>query len=373
MCPKTPLNDIVSGASFGAFARDEHARIAVQAALEKSQIQSIGGILLFLTTGYALDPRKAIKEAVKASGSVNVSGCCSLGVFNEESSSREMEGAVAMAFPQGSAFSPLIDSNHNPDIDTLFLSLCSPNAAAIAVHALCNRQFGAITSDEIGEGPYSVWQAGKIVEREYSHTVLPDNLHYHLLKCESVRPLSSVMQINKSHQHQLIELDQQPALDSLNQFLSEHSDAIVANSTLNLVAMVSETSNPESITNGHHQLLHVVNVDEPAKRLDLSAPIKAGQRLVWAVRDQRYAERQIRQQLEKTKQELHRKPKFAIMFRNVNRGTHFYQRQDHELRIFKEIFPTTAMIGLLSQAELLPGYRAKTTVHHSSTVFGFFY
>lgn len=363
---------IASGSSFGAFANDEHAKLAVVAALKKLPGCRIGGVLLFLTTGYALAPQDAIKEAVRASDTLNITGCCALGIFTDQASSSGLEGAIALAFSHRVALSPLLPTQQAASIDSLCLSFSSPNAAVIAIESANIRQFGAIASDQFGEGPYSLWQGAKIVEREYNHNVFHSESQHYLAKCESVRPISPLMQINRSDRHQLIEIEQLAALDSLYQLLPDdwnnHNEYIA----INIVAMVSETSDPKSIGSGHHQLLHVVSIDPATKRVMLSEPIKAGRRMYWAIRDPQYAEQQMRLSLLKAKREFVDDPSYALMFSNINRGPDFYQGHSRDLQLFREIFPDTPMAGILSQSEITPGYRSKAAIHHSSTVFGLF-
>ncbi|MFT5612727.1 MAG: hypothetical protein ACI9LU_003239 [Polaribacter sp.] len=367
-----PHKQIASGSSFGAFASEEHAKRAVQAAIKKIPDRPIGGVLLFLTTGYALYPQTAIRAAVKVSGTLNVTGCCALSVFTEQDSSTDKEGAVAMAFSHEAALSPLLSAEQGGRTSELCLSLSSPNAGKIAIQSANIKQFGAIASDEFGEGPYSLWQGGRIVEREYCHNVFAGSGQPYLAKCESARPLSPLLQINRSDAHELIELDQRPALDSLNEWLPAQLQNCEPDLGLSIVALVAETSDPDSIDSGHHQLLHVVSIDKATKRLMLSEPIKAGRRILWAIRDPQYAEQQMRLRLLEAKRNFSGQPGYALMFSNINRGTDFYQDHNRDLRLFAEIFPNTVMVGISSQAEIIPGYRSNASIQHSSTVFGLF-
>lgn len=373
MSPQTPpRTQIASGKSFGAFASEEHARLAVQAAIARSAGHRIGGVLLFLTSGYALYPQRAIREAAKASGTLNITGCCSFGVFTEQDNSTHMEGAAALVFPHQAALSPLVTAEQSGREKDLCLSLSSPNTGEIAIQTANIRQFGAIVSDEFGEGPYSLWQGGKIIEREYSHNIFANGSKHYLGKCESVRPISPLMQINRSYRHELMELDQRAALDSLFEVMPDETDNSDEHIAVNIVAVVSETSDPKSIDLGHHQLLHVVAIDKATKRVMLSEPIKAGRRMFWAIRDPQYAEQQMRLRLLEAKREFSNQPSYALMFSNINRGPEFYLGHDRDLQLFNEIFPDTPMAGLLSHAEITPGYRSNASIHHSSTVFGLF-
>ena len=373
MNPQSPTHkQIATGTSFGAFASEEHVKVAVQAAIAKLPGQRIGGVLLFLTTAYALHPQTAIRQAVKVSGSLNITGCCALSVFSEQDSNIDREGAVAMAFSHEAALSPLSTAEQAGRTAQLCLSLSSPNAGSIAIESANIKQFGAIVSDEFGEGPYSLWQGGRIVEREYSHNLWPSGGQHYLAKCESARPLSPLMQINRSDQHVLVELDQRPALDSLNELLPAQLKDSGQDLGLSIMAVVSETSDPKSINSGHHQLLHIVSTDKATKRVMLSEPIKAGRKMLWAIRDPQYAEQQMRLQLLEAKRNFTGQANYALMFSNISRGSNFYQGHNRDLQLFAEIFPDTAMVGISSHAEITPGYRSNASIHHSSTVFGLF-
>ena len=90
---------IASGLSYGALPHDEHARRAVSQAMQKMQGDTIGSVLLFLTTGYASQPQRAITEAARAAGTPQVFGCCAVGILNESEWLLDAEGAVALVFP----------------------------------------------------------------------------------------------------------------------------------------------------------------------------------------------------------------------------------------------------------------------------------
>ena len=262
---------VASGSSYGALPRDQHARLAVQAAMGKMRPDTVGSVLLFLTSGYAHKPQMAIKEAVKAAGTPQVSGCCAMGLLTEQEWLLDVEGAVAMVFPRDFGIQPWSVARQSGMTPSWSLTLSSPNASSMAVNAISEPQFGALSSDEFGHGPFSLWQSGRIVEREFTHTALPVNCEYIIGKAEGIRRISPVMQINRAKGHNLLDLNQQSAVDNVLAHLPENLHSLGLQQPINLVAAISENTSRESIDNGHYRLLHIVSFD-PAGQT--STPIR---------------------------------------------------------------------------------------------------
>ena len=161
------LNSVATGISYGAIADDEHAKVAVQRAMAKLPNTRVASVLLFLTSTFAHNPQNAIKLAAIAAGTTQVLGCCATGLISEEDWLLDGEGAVAMIFSNDFAMTPQSLVPHSDQANATFLCLTSPNAAQMAIHSLdTGRTIGALSSDEYGHGPFSIWQSGKISEQE---------------------------------------------------------------------------------------------------------------------------------------------------------------------------------------------------------------
>jgi small ligand-binding sensory domain FIST len=352
---------VATGASYGAIAKDEYAREAVKNALAKMRPCTVGSVLLFLSNEYAHSPQNAIKEAAKAAGTPLVFGCCAVGLLTEEEWLLDVEGAVAMVFPQELSIQPLRVLRPQGIKPKLVFTLASPNAVDMAISSCDSPQFGSVTSDEYGQGPYSIWQSGRIVEQEYCQTAFSNLLEPEIVLAEGVERLSPVMQINRSEDNILHQVNLQGACDNISSYVSVASP-------FDLFCAVSETSNPESIEQGHYQLIHVLDINNQANTVTLADDVKAGRHLFWARRNITSAQTSIESELESAKQRLGKEPEFALMFANVTRGPEFFGGIDMDLEAFKTAFPGTPLIGFYGNSEIAPGFKAPALQRHHATV-----
>jgi len=154
--------EVGTGLSYGAIAHDEHASQAVQKARQQMpEGSTIGSVLLFLSSEYAHKPQGAIREAAKAAGTPQIFGCCAIGLLTEQEWLLDVQGAVAMVFPSHLGVHALNVLQQQGVTPESILTLSTPNAATIAVNSSDIKQTGAITTDEYGHGPFSVWQSGR--------------------------------------------------------------------------------------------------------------------------------------------------------------------------------------------------------------------
>lgn len=369
------LQIVATGVSYGALPNDEHAKLAVQNAIKKMAPCAIGSVLLFLSCGYAHKPQPAITLAAKAAGTPQIFGCCAMSLLTEQEWLLDAEGAVAMVFPREYSIKPLQVMQQLGVSPNLAITLCTPNAATIAVNSSDIAQMGAITTDEYGHGPFSVWQSGRIVEKEFSHNAFSPDINNIVKTAKGVHQISPIMQVNRSDGHRIIEVNQSNALDNLLEHLPNNLQSLGLQQPYNLLCAVSENTDVESIENGHYKLHHIVANDDKQRHIMLSGSIKAGRHLFWAIRDEKTAEQTMKQALLDSKQQLSKQnstAKFCLMFPNIGRGPEFYNGRDRDLELFKEVFPNVPMIGFYGNGEIAPGHRLAGLIHRYSTVFSVF-
>ncbi len=355
---------VATGSSYGASPDDEHAYLAVEQALKKMDDESIGSVLLFLTSAYAHAPQKAIKNAAKAAGTPQIFGCCSLHLLTEQEWLMDVEGAVAMVFPRDIALQPLTVMQRLNIAPSCVLTLSSPNASTIAVNSTSHRQIGAISSDEYGHGPYSVWQSGRVEEHEFSLSAFPDNLETHIIVANSIKRLSNNQRINLTNSHSLLQVNERRALDSLPIELQKTAQQ----QPYNLLCAISENSDIKSLESGHFKLHHVVSANNNTGEIQLSGRPKSGRHLFWAVRDPQEAEQSIRRQVTELQETLTNQPLFGLMFPNIGRGPEFFDGSDKDLDCFQAAFPDTPLIGFYGNGEITPGVSNKGLIRRYSTV-----
>ncbi len=366
-------SEVATASSYGALANEQHAADAIKKAMQKMPADSsIGGVLLFLTNGYSHNPQPALSIAVKTAGTPQIFGCCAMGLMTEEEWLLDVEGAVAMVFPQEISLTPQQILSQQGISPNFLLTFSSPNAASIAVNSHTIPKIGAITTDEYGHGPYSIWQSGRIIEHEYSHLAVPNNLSCNSVVAESIRQVSPSMLVNLADGHSIIETNQKTALDSLREHLPENLHSLGFSQPYNLLCAISENSDVKSIEQGHFKLQHIVSIDEQEGRIHLSGSIKSGKHIFWAIRDEQHAQKIMMQKLTQCFDNISSEPKFALMFPNISRGAEFYNGQDEDWNLFKKKFPNIPMIGFYSNGEIAPGHKLAGLIHRYSTIVSVF-
>ena len=262
-----------------------------------------------------------------------------------------------MVFPQHLSLHALTVLHQQGISPNSVLTLTTPNAATIAVNATDINQFGSITTDEYGHGPFSVWQSGRIAEQEFIHCAFPPTLKQVTKIADGIKRVSPIMQIDRSDGHCLLEIDKQVATDNLLTNLPDNLQSIGLTQPFSLLCATSENESRESIEQGHYKLHHVVSSNQDKQQIHLSGTAKTGRYLFWGIRDQQYAQEVMLNQLQSAKEQLGETPKFALMFPNIGRGAEFFNGRDRDLELFKETFPNTPLIGFYGNGEVVPGHK----------------
>ena len=344
---------------YGASPDPSHAREAVTSAIAKLGSDTIGSVLLFLSPGYAFEPQAALREAAKAAGTLQVFGCCAMGLVGDQDWVLDAEGATAMVFTPEVGLQALNIMLQRSIKPSLVLTLCSPNACELAVNHNNYPKFGAVVTDEYGHGPFSVWQSGQIVEHEYSFMAFDPSLDIQILRADSISPVSAPLQLNKASGFTLEQIELEPAIKNLSRYQQEIGETLCA---------VSNSNDPNFIEHGDYELFHIVGRDSERGTVTLSGSARAGRYLVWAKREPKIAKQNLQNAIESFKKTHSKPPKFGFMYSNISRGPEFYGGRDQDLGLFQSAFPTTPLIGFYSNAEIAPNKTNNSVVHHHSSL-----
>jgi len=348
-----------SGIHYGASPDPDHARQAVSKAVAKLGGEPISSVVLFLSPGYAFEPQEALREAAKVAGTVQVFGCCAMGLICEEEWVLDAEGATAMVFTQEAGLQALNIMRQRAIEPRSVLTLCSPNASEIAMSINDYPKYGAVVTDEYGHGPFSLWQSGKIVEHEYSFMAFDPALDVKLIRADSIESISSPLQLNKANGFTLEQIELEPALRNLERHQQDVGEVLCA---------VSNSNSSNFIERGDYELYHIVGNDPKLGTVNLSGTVRAGRYLVWARRQAETAKSNLEAAIQAHKQSHSSEPRFGFMFNNISRGPEFYGGRDQDLALFQEAFPSTPLIGFYSNAEIAPNKQYNGVIHHHSSL-----
>ena len=361
-------NNIATGISYGGLPSPDHARDAVNKALKKAKLKSAASVLLFLTCGYASNPKTALKEAAKAASTTQVIGCSAMGLLSDEEWLIDSEGAVAMVFPADFCLQPA-RLLKKPE---LLLSLVTPSSAMFGINQVDIKQIGAISTDEYGHGPYSIWQTSREVKKGYIHVGFENKIDYAVGVAQGVRQISPLMEITKGEKHTLLTLNNEPALKNLRDSLPENLHGIFCKQPHNILCAISENEDVESINQGHYKLQHIVSLEEEKNTIHISGTVHEKRHIFWALRDEAKAQEEMQNAIDAAKKSLAKKPKFAFVFPNISRGPEFYGGYDKDIDMLKAAFPDMPIIGFYGNGEIAPGHKLSALMHHYSTVFTLF-
>ncbi len=355
------MNKAASGLHYGASPSVEHARLAVQSAMSKLGDQTVASVLLFLSAGYAYEPQAAIREAAKCAGTLQVFGCCAKGLITDQEWLIDAEGAAAMVFTESAGLQALNILEQQGKAVNQVLTLTSPNAADIALSSTNKTQLGAVVTDEYGHGPFSLWQSGQIVEREYSHLGFAPEQELNFIRSDAIAAISAPLQLNKANHFTLEQIELEPALSNLGRYQQEVGELLCA---------VSSSNDPGFIQQGDYELYHVIGGNADMGTVSLSGSVRAGRYLVWARREPSTAQENLQFELDQFQAQHKKAPEFAIMFSNISRGAEFFGGKDKDLELFQSSFPDTPLLGFYSNAEIAPSTQLKQSVcHHHSALF----
>ena len=340
---------VATGLARGARALPELAAQAVEQALKRADLTRANSVLLFLTPHFAPSPEPALRAAARAAGSLQVTGCTGAGVLTEDEWLLDVPGAAAMVFGEQLRLSA---ADNNED-DEPVISLCSPsglNAEWLDSNTL---RIGAVSGDLFGQGPFRVWAGTRVVDGGRVDARI-EGAHGVVQVSQGMRALTSPIEIGEVQGLDVLKLGNYPALSVLVQSLPgnvrEHERL-----PLHLIVGGVTFGDPDTaIRDGRYRLNHIVSANLNDRSVTFSAPLAAGERLFWAMRDALTAERDFRSTLDQAVHKLNAAPDFALLFPCMGRGPHFYGNRDRDLDLFKSRFPGMPAIGFYGNGEIAP-------------------
>ncbi len=356
---------VATGLSHGPQANPEHAARAVTAALERAELERANGVLLFLTPHYANNPEPALRAAARAAGSMQIVGCTGAGVLTEQEWLLDSPGAAAMVF----------GSNLHLDLpraaeDQAVVSLCTPSGITADWFDMPVPRIGAVSGDLFGQGPFKVWGGCRVVDGGRVEAVITGSdsaIH----ASQGVRALTSPIEVAEVHGHDVLRLGHYPALNVLVQALPigvRQMDHI----PLHLIMGGVTFGDPlTAIRDGRYRLNHIVSANLSDQSITLSHQLARGERLFWAMRDTLTAERDMRQTIGSTREQVGGTPDFALLFPCMGRGPHFYGNRDRDLDLLRTSFPDLPVIGFYGNGEIGP-LDGGNHLYQYSTVLGLF-
>lgn len=337
------------------------AEQAVAMAMQRANLQRPEAVLLFLSSDFAPDPRAAITAAARTASCTQVAGCTAAGVFSDEDWVLDAPAAAALVLGEGASLGPHCHE-HSP-----CLTFCAPNAVDLNWLSSGQPRLGAVAGDASGQGPYTVWSAGR--EREDGRVELAvQGLQLHTGVSQGVRALNAPALVGTVQGIELLQVGGQPALSALSHDLplSMRSPEQIPVHLLMAGIPFGEPFN--AIEEGRYHLLPVLDIDARRKSVSVAGELSPGTPLFWALRQPQAAERDLKQRLAQLDAQAGRPPDFGLMFPCMGRGPAFYNGEERDLAAFRERFPGVPMIGFYGNGEIAHVDGANRLLQHSAVL-----
>lgn len=362
----TKSNPVATGLSHGRPDHAGHVERAVHKALAKTGAMRANSVLLFLTSDYALDPKPAMRAAARAASCTQVTGATGIGLLTEEEWVIDGSGAAALVLTG----QVQLGLAQQADPSQLRLCLSTPHAVSASWLDEPIKRFGAIASDELGDGPFAVWTSGSLVQDGFIEVIVRGACP-EVAVARGVRVLTAPLQVDVVKGYDVYRIANYPALHVLINALPK---AIQKQQQLPLhMVMCGVTfGEPDSaIDEGRFRLDHILAANPEDRSITLSHPLRPGERLFWAMRDRLTAERTMQDAARTCLQNLGGAADFIIMFPCLSRGPQFFGGTDKDITMVREIFPDTPIIGFYGNGEIAP-LGEYSHLHQYSTVLAAF-
>ncbi|MDP2783320.1 MAG: FIST C-terminal domain-containing protein [Sulfurimicrobium sp.] len=358
---------VATGLATHPSASEELAHQAVSVAMQKADLAIASSVLLFLTPEFARDPQPALRAAARAASCTQIIGCTAAGILTEEDWVLDAPAAAAMVF--GSDVS--LEALHEAPSDDLLLTLAAPSAIHTEWLDKPGRRFGGVSGDATGQGPFSVWQGGKVAQIGRCEVAMhgADGV---VGVSQGIRPLSQQpFAVTRCDGFDVQTLAGQPALNVLARELPLELRDHGALPLHLLMAGITYGDPATAIAAGRYRLASIISVNSRDGSVTLSIHPVSGEQLFWAMRQPLAAERDMRLTLERLQQELDETPDFGLCFPCMGRGPYFYGGVDRDLQLIQQRFPGMPLIGFYGNGEIAP-FNGSNQLFQYAAVLGLF-
>jgi small ligand-binding sensory domain FIST len=236
-----------------------------------------------------------------------------------------------------------------PD-DDWRLVMAAPNAVDTSWLIQPGRRYGGVSGDASGQGPYTVWQNGRLAPGRRSELALAGS-RCKLGVSRGIQPLSEPHLVDRAAGHDVQSIGGLPALDDLARGLP-----LDANDSrqfpLHLVMAGIVRGEPENaFKEGRYNLAPILATNKAGRSVTLSARIHPKDHLFWAIRQPLAAERDMNLMLEYLTEDEIDAPAFGLSFPCMSRGAYFYGGVERDLDAITQAFPGMPLIGYYGNGE----------------------
>jgi small ligand-binding sensory domain FIST len=361
------MKQAATGLAIGKKLDPALAADAVKKAMQQLEVTTANAVILFLTSEFASDPLPAIRAAAKESSCTQIIGCSAPGIFTEEDWVLDAPAVAAMVFCRNINLQVVSDAT----AESWILALTAPNAINSNWIQAPGLRFGGVSGDAVGHGPFSVWQNAKGIPEGHTQTQIR-GVKIQVGVSHGLRILSPPQRIKAVQGHDVLSLDDQSALSTLEDAYRQYSNQLGCSLPLHSMMAVTADTMAE-IEAGHYELSTIVSGDDDAASVTLSKRPQADQYLSWGLREVEAAQADLKLTAENMVTDLDCEPDFAMLFSCLGRGPYFYDGIDRDLAILKQRFPKMPLIGFYGNGEIAPINGVNELLQYSAVLALFTY
>jgi small ligand-binding sensory domain FIST len=355
---KDRMTTAATGFATAGEAHPELAAEAVAQALARCGTDMAQGILLFLTPHYARHAQAAVGAASRAGRCLQVTGCTTPGVLTESAWSLEQPAAAALVLAGGIALGAPQAEGEQPR-----LSLAMPNSLERGWLGVPRPRYGTLATGNEDHAVGAVWGHGKWLLEGRVEAELHGG-RVEIAVSRGMRAISGVLEIGESDGYEVLQIDEQPALNTLLRQLPTELRQERLPLALLFAAVIEEDMPLErAVGEGRYALVPIVAANGEDGTLTLGAPLDPGTRMFWALRHPQTAETEFGRGIDTIALRNGTPPEFAMLFSCIGRGPYFFGGEDRDLAQLTEHFPGMPVIGCYCGGEIapLPGGNAVTS------------
>jgi len=201
---------------------------------------------------------------------------------------------------------------------------------------------------------------------------LRGNIAVDTIVAQGCRPVGETMRITRAAGSILLELEDKPALELIQELiysLTEHDRNLARQALFVGVVMNNMTTEPRA---GEFLIRNIVGIDAESGAIAVGEKLEDGQLIQFHVRDADSSAADLDLMLSRFAEgNLARNARGALLFSCLGRGMHLYGHQDHDTNRFQEYISDVPLGGFFCNGEIGP-VAGTTHLHGFTSSFAIF-
>lgn len=348
-----------------AHAASPHWRIAAAECLEQLGRNASGASIgfLYLTDVYASRAQELLELLRMRTGVEHWVGTVGVGICAMHSEYMD-QGAMAVMLGrfQPGTFRVLSQLRSSSDLQRDPLSVGGAAGNFAVVHAdprnarvpeivlqLSRRLQSGYVVGGLSSSRSSYPQiADGILEGGLSGVVFTDDVIVSTRLTQGCSPVGPARTVTRSHRNVLIEIDGRPALEVLRGDAGLPTSHDLAAEAGRLFAALPGDGDDA----GDYSVRDLVGFDPERGYVALAHPVGSGTRLLFCRRDRRCAVEDMSRMLDSIRSGLYTRPRGALYFSCVGRGTNLFGEPSRELSMVREALGDVPLVGFFCNGEI---------------------